>query len=175
MALSIRPPDPPMESLQEDGKSMSDSSAQRIRRRLPIGAEVLGDGEVHFRVWAPRSQEVEVVVDGAARDQAIIRLDAEADGYFSLRTAQAKAGDLYRYRLDEGATALPDPVSRFQSEGPLGLAPEPLLASPAGSSWRLLWPSEDPRYGGTGAAPSEDESRWFIPGKAAFLLAAEHP
>jgi maltooligosyltrehalose trehalohydrolase len=120
MALSIRPPDPPMESLQEDGKSMSDSSAQSVCRRLPIGAEVLGDGEVHFRVWAPRSQEVEVVVDGAARDQAIIRLDAEADGYFSLRTAQAKAGDLYRYRLDGGARALPDPASRFQPEGPLG-------------------------------------------------------
>jgi maltooligosyltrehalose trehalohydrolase len=50
--------------------------------------------------------------------------------------------------------------------------PEPLLASPAGSTWRLLWSSEDPRYGGIGAAPSEDESRWFIPGKAAFLLIA---
>jgi maltooligosyltrehalose trehalohydrolase len=50
--------------------------------------------------------------------------------------------------------------------------PEPLLASPVGSSWRLLWSSEDPRYGGIGAAPSEDESRWFIPGKAAFLLIA---
>jgi maltooligosyltrehalose trehalohydrolase len=44
-------------------------------------------------------------------------------------------------------------------------APEPLLASPAGSTWQLLWSSEDPRYGGLGAAPAEDESRWFIPAK----------
>jgi hypothetical protein len=35
-----------------------------------------------------------------------------------------------------------------------------------------LWSSEDPRYGGYGAGPSEDESRWFIPGRAAFLLTA---
>ena len=48
--------------------------------------------------------------------------------------------------------------------------PEPLLASPAGLKWQLLWSSEDPRYGGHGAAPIEDENRWFIPGKAAFLL-----
>ncbi|HSF58206.1 MAG TPA: hypothetical protein VLD83_09055, partial [Candidatus Binatia bacterium] len=90
-----------------------------VPRRLPIGAEVLDDGEVHFRVWAPRSREVEVVVDGRARDQAAIRLEAEADGYFSLRTEQAKADDRYRYRLDGGAAALPDPASRFQPEGPL--------------------------------------------------------
>jgi maltooligosyltrehalose trehalohydrolase len=50
--------------------------------------------------------------------------------------------------------------------------PEPLLASPAGLTWTLLWSSEDPAYGGYGAAPTEDETRWFIPGKAAFLLAS---
>ena len=54
----------------------------------------------------------------------------------------------------------------------LSPAPEPLLASPAGFTWRLLWSSEDPRYGGHGAAPIEDEMRWFLPGKAAFLLTA---
>ena len=51
-------------------------------------------------------------------------------------------------------------------------APEPLLASPARLTWRVLWSSEDPRYGGYGALPSENESRWFIPGRAAFLLTA---
>src|SRR5262249_59534268 len=32
----------------------------------------------------------------------------------------------------------------------LDVAPEPLLAPPAGLCWRLLWSSEDPRYGGGG-------------------------
>ena len=121
---------------QEYGKAMSDSSAANIRRRLPIGAEVLGDGEVHFRVWAPRSREVEIVIDGPARDQAIIRLDAEPNGYFSIRTARARAGDLYRYCLDGSANAFPDPASRFQPEGPLGPS---MIIDPA----RFLWHDTD--------------------------------
>ncbi len=39
-------------------------------RRLPIGAEVLPSGGVHFRVWAPRQRTVEVVLQagpGAGR------------------------------------------------------------------------------------------------------------
>jgi len=54
----------------------------------------------------------------------------------------------------------------------LSPAPEPLLASPSGLTWQLLWSSEDPRYGGYGAVPIEDEMRWLLPGKAAFLLTA---
>ena len=115
---------------------MSGLSAANVRRRLPIGAEVLADGKVHFRVWAPRSREVEVVIDGPARGQAVIRLDAEADGYFSIRTAQAKAGDLYRYRLDSAPSALPDPASRFQPEGPLGPS---MIIDPA----RFVWHDVD--------------------------------
>ncbi|HWP59440.1 MAG TPA: DUF3459 domain-containing protein [Candidatus Acidoferrales bacterium] len=50
-------------------------------------------------------------------------------------------------------------------------APEPLLAPVAGKEWRLVWSSEDPRYGGLGAAPAENPDRWFIPGKGAFVFA----
>ncbi len=117
---------------QEYGKAISDSSAANIRRRLPIGAEVVGDGEVHFRVWAPRSREVEIVIDGPARDQTVIRLDAEPKGYFSLRTTRAKAGDRYRYRLNRSELLVADPASRFQPEGPLG--PSMII-----DSARFLW------------------------------------
>jgi maltooligosyltrehalose trehalohydrolase len=52
-------------------------------------------------------------------------------------------------------------------------APEPLLAPPTGMRWRLLWSSEDPRYGGSGAPePDDDERGWQIAGRAALLL---HP
>ena len=92
-----------------------------IHRRLPIGAEVLGDGDVHFRVWAPHSQRVEVIIGGGACGQAVIELNAETNGYFSARSPLAKPGDLYRYRLDRQRKLLvPDPASRFQPEGPLG-------------------------------------------------------
>jgi hypothetical protein len=33
---------------QEYDKTRNDSIAANVRRRLPIGAEVLGDGEIHF-------------------------------------------------------------------------------------------------------------------------------
>jgi len=89
-------------------------------RRIPIGAEVLDDGEVHFRVWAPRSQSVEVIIGGDACAQAVIELDSETNGYFSGHSPLAKPGDLYRYRLDGSEIPVPDPASRFQPAGPLG-------------------------------------------------------
>jgi maltooligosyltrehalose trehalohydrolase len=49
-------------------------------------------------------------------------------------------------------------------------APEPLLAPPQGMLWQVLWSSEDPRYGGCGMAPLEDEENWHIPGHAAVVL-----
>jgi maltooligosyltrehalose trehalohydrolase len=49
--------------------------------------------------------------------------------------------------------------------------PEPLLAPPPGSVWALLWSSEDPRYGGIGAATPPAAGAWTLPGHAALLLA----
>ena len=33
------------------------------RRRLPIGAEALPEGGVHFRVWAPRHRELSIDIE----------------------------------------------------------------------------------------------------------------
>ena len=52
---------------------------QETKRRLPIGAEVV-DGGVHFRIWAPRRIQVEVVFENSNRR---LRLSAEGNGYFS--------------------------------------------------------------------------------------------
>jgi len=52
----------------------------------------------------------------------------------------------------------------------LNPAPEPLLAPPRDKSWRVLWSSEDPRYGGTGTVPPDSEENWRIPGYSALLL-----
>ncbi len=49
--------------------------------------------------------------------------------------------------------------------------PEPLLAPLTGLRWEVLWSSEDPRYGGSGAPPPEDkEGRWRIAGQSATVL-----
>lgn len=52
----------------------------------------------------------------------------------------------------------------------LDTAPEPLLAPPEGTEWRILWSSEDPRYGGLGIAPLDAEENWHLPGHAAVAL-----
>ena len=84
-----------------------------MARRLPVGAEVQRGG-VHFRVWAPKAHDLDVLVGGRAHAFA-----AEADGYFSAWVGEAHAGALYRLRID-GGKDYPDPASRFQPEGPHG-------------------------------------------------------
>jgi len=89
------------------------SEPTQHRRLLPVGAEITRHG-VHFRVWAPGHRRVAVVTDGEPRP-----LQADDDGYFSGLVQGAGAGTRYRFRLD-GAEAFPDPVSRWQPDGPHG-------------------------------------------------------
>lgn len=88
------------------------------RRRYPVGAEPLNDG-VHFRVWAPICRSVEVVFPD--EQQAPLRLEPEADGYFSGFLQNAGAGLRYKFRLDQ-KESYPDPASRFQPDGPHGFS-----------------------------------------------------
>ncbi len=87
------------------------------RRRLPVGAEAQREG-VHFRVWAPHRERVEVVLESEGTP-CRVALDAEPGGYFSKLVPGVAAGDLYRYRLG-AKDCFPDPASRFQPEGPHG-------------------------------------------------------
>jgi maltooligosyltrehalose trehalohydrolase len=49
-------------------------------------------------------------------------------------------------------------------------APEPLLAPLEGTSWKTIWSSELPRYGGSGMAPLEAKGGWTIPGQCAVAM-----
>jgi maltooligosyltrehalose trehalohydrolase len=91
-----------------------------LRRRLPVGAEIMEGSGVHFRVWAPNARRVEVVLD--MKPDAPVALTAEADGYFSAVVADVGAGTRYSFRLDRDGTVLPDPASRFQPDGPHGVS-----------------------------------------------------
>ncbi len=86
-----------------------------MQRRLPVGAEVVGDG-VHFRVWAPEHARVAVVIDG---EQSEV-LTRDEGGYFSTWVRGVGAGTRYAYRLGGETKLYPDPASRFQPEGPHG-------------------------------------------------------
>ena len=78
-----------------------------------LGAILLPAGGCYFRVWAPRCQRVDLVLDGQ-RDP--IPLKPRDRGYFDLETDHLSAGTRYQYRLNNDKTR-PDPASRFQPDG----------------------------------------------------------
>lgn len=89
------------------------------RPGLPVGAEPLPQGGVHFRVWAPRHARVELVLEAGPGAPATLPLHAAPDGYHAAAVPAASAGTRYRYRLSDGGL-YPDPASRFQPDGPHG-------------------------------------------------------
>jgi maltooligosyltrehalose trehalohydrolase len=101
-----------------DQATAPERDTQPIPRSLPIGAEPVSEGGVHFRLWAPRRRHVEVVFEGATTGS--LPLAPEPNGYFSGRAERARPGSLYRFRLDDSQTLYPDPGSRFQPQGPHG-------------------------------------------------------
>ncbi len=101
-------------------------------RRFPVGAEIQPKGGVHFRVWAPASRSVAVVLGERENlaDAREVALAAESDGYWSGLDPDARDGMHYRFKLDSGA--FPDPASRFQPEGPHGAS---RIVDPAAFKW----------------------------------------
>lgn len=93
-----------------------------------FGARPREDG-VEFRVWAPSAQAVEVVFEPDGRAHSLERREA---GLFGGYVPGARAGALYRYRLDAAAT-YPDPASRFQPHGVHGPS---MVVDPAAYAWR---------------------------------------
>ncbi|HWB00355.1 MAG TPA: malto-oligosyltrehalose trehalohydrolase, partial [Pirellulales bacterium] len=114
---------------------MSDSVGG-ISRRLPVGAEVQPGGGVHFRVWAPRRRQLQVVFgpeEGGGSEIAPLQLAAEGNGYFSGLSAAATIGTRYRFRLDDEPLLYPDPASRLQPEGVHGRSE---VVDPGRYRWR---------------------------------------
>ena len=92
----------------------------RIQRRYPIGAELIGEGLTHFRLWAPKARHLDVVLESSPENEAertFHPLEAEGGGYFA-GAITAEAGAFYRFRVNEAEAFHPDPASRFQPQGP---------------------------------------------------------
>jgi malto-oligosyltrehalose trehalohydrolase len=75
---------------------------------MPFGAEVLPDGRVRFRLWAPEAMSVAVCLEGTN-----IPLLPLENGWFERISHEAIAGCLYQFQID-GKAKVPDPASRFQ-------------------------------------------------------------
>jgi maltooligosyltrehalose trehalohydrolase len=100
------------------------------KRRLSMGVEMQGRGAAHARVWAPACHSVEILVLHDRGRESAVPLDREDDGFFS-GTFDAAVGDRYWFRLD-GDRKRPDPVSRFQPDGPHGPSQ---IVDPAAFAW----------------------------------------
>ena len=96
---------------------------------MPFGAEVLPNGNVRFRLWAPAAREVTLRLENAS--ERYLPLTALEQGWFELITPEAGAGSLYRYQID-GKIQVPDPASRFQPQDVEG--PSQVVA-PSGFEW----------------------------------------
>jgi maltooligosyltrehalose trehalohydrolase len=91
-----------------------------MKRRYPIGAELIGENQTHFRIWAPKAREVDLVLeDTTGAKIKFYPLAAEPGGYFS-GAANARSGARYRFRVNGAENFYPDPASRFQPDGPHG-------------------------------------------------------
>jgi maltooligosyltrehalose trehalohydrolase len=69
-----------------------------------------------FRVWAPTTECVDVVIERPRGESLRQRLERAPDGTHTGFVEAAGAGDCYRYRLD-GEGPYPDPAARFQPNG----------------------------------------------------------
>jgi maltooligosyltrehalose trehalohydrolase len=87
-------------------------------RKLSQGAEIGRQG-IHYRVWAPKANEVAVRITSPEGATRRLVLEREADGYHAGLDVGGLAGDRYLYELGQDA-AFPCPASRFQPEGVSG-------------------------------------------------------
>jgi len=108
------------------------------KRRLSGGVELTADGVADVRVWAPACRSLQFVIDGGHTYD----LSRTSDGTFEGDVSGVRSGTRYWFRLD-GGELRPDPVSRFQPEGPHGPSQ---IVDPAAFAWTDdRWSGVNPR------------------------------
>jgi maltooligosyltrehalose trehalohydrolase len=94
---------------------MSGKKLDGLNQTLDIGASLMSEEEVLFKVWAPLVEKVSVEITSQKKTR-IIRLDRDELGYFEGIGQAVYDGDCYFYVL-ENESRYPDPASRFQPSG----------------------------------------------------------
>ncbi|MEW9612368.1 malto-oligosyltrehalose trehalohydrolase [Shinella sp. S4-D37] len=91
------------------------------------GPEILKDGRVRFRLWAPAEETVTLVAAGRE-----IAMRPAGEGWHAVETELVRPGDRYAFRLSDGLT-IPDPASHAQESGLEGPS---IVIDHAGYAWR---------------------------------------
>ena len=111
----------------------------RRKHSMPFGSEVGENGSVRFRLWAPKAERVDVVIETS---KLSVSMSPVGDGWFELSTQQASVGTRYRFQID-GKELVPDIASRYQPadvHGPSEVI-DPLAFDWEDNDWRgRPWP-----------------------------------
>jgi maltooligosyltrehalose trehalohydrolase len=99
------------------------------------------------------------------REDVVFRVQGEGGLDGAVLSAEAF---VLRYFGEEGDDRLL--IVNLGRDLHLNPAPEPLLAPPPGRRWKLLWSSEEIRYGGSGTYSPDTDENWRIPGHAAMVV-----
>jgi maltooligosyltrehalose trehalohydrolase len=107
------------------------------KRRLSAGVELQFSDTADVRVWAPACRRVEFVIEGGASHA----LNAAEEGFFEGTIPGVASGTRYWFRLDDDRLR-PDPVSRYQPDGPHGPSAivDPLTFAWTDAGWRGVEP-----------------------------------
>jgi maltooligosyltrehalose trehalohydrolase len=80
------------------------------------GAFLSSTGECHWRVWAPYSNTVQLVLVDQVGVRSTHEMSPEDQGHFVFTAAGIEEGQRYVFSLN-GSREVPDPASRWQPEG----------------------------------------------------------
>jgi maltooligosyltrehalose trehalohydrolase len=117
----------------------------RVAHAMPFGAALLPEGGAVFRLWAPVSARIDLVLKRPDHDETI-ESTRDAEGWREVRVPHAQAGQRYQWRVhadpqsdgQEGGTPVlvPDPASRSNPDG-VNLPSE--LVDPSRFEWDEGW------------------------------------
>ncbi|HEU4693780.1 MAG TPA: malto-oligosyltrehalose trehalohydrolase [Vicinamibacterales bacterium] len=108
------------------------------RSQPPRPGAIVSPAGTVFSVWAPIHREVALVIDG----RSDVAMEPSRDGYFVATVPDVGHGQRYWFRLAQELR--PDPVSRFQPEGPFGPS---MVVDPGAYQWHSRdWGGAQPRH-----------------------------
>ncbi|WP_113490167.1 malto-oligosyltrehalose trehalohydrolase [Rhizobium cremeum] len=114
-----------MNEIPASNTSLTGSTERLLFRKW--GAEFVGTGQVRFRLWAPKVEEVGLKLHGNDAP-----MSPTGDGWYELWADGVSVGDPYQFILPDGRM-VPDPASRQQQRDVHGPS---LIVDPTSFTWQ---------------------------------------
>jgi maltooligosyltrehalose trehalohydrolase len=101
-----------------------------------FGASPYPGGGVDFSLWGPEARDARLALyEQLGAEPKLVEAKRDADGWWTCQVADAGAGQLYHWRIDD-VLMVPDPASRFN---PHGVHQPSLVVDPQAFAWDGGW------------------------------------